>query len=208
MRSAALALLLIVANGAGAAAGPPPFRAGVVCTDVADAAPFAVYVWYSTEAAEGVWQVGPWQLAAANGVPVAAGQRFPVVLFSHGGGRGGGNPLLNRGLAAGRAREGAWFRIRLFWVTQGARKPPACGGRISVGRVSCAGGNQLPRVKLAGAEAVPGQAGSASADGLDPSSTPAGFCPGARHVGCARSGGGSGRTAAGRDTSRPGGGAG
>ncbi len=55
MRSAALALLLIVANGAGAAAGPPPFRAGVVCTDVADAAPFAVYVWYSTEAAEGVW---------------------------------------------------------------------------------------------------------------------------------------------------------
>jgi len=30
----------------------------------------------------------------------------------------------------------AWFRIRLFWVTRGARKPPACEGRISVGRAS------------------------------------------------------------------------
>ncbi len=30
----------------------------------------------------------------------------------------------------------AWFRIRPFWVTQGVRKPPAAGSRISVGRVS------------------------------------------------------------------------
>jgi len=53
----------------------------------------------------------------------------------------------------------AWFRIRPFWVTRGAQKPPACEGRISAGRVFCAGGGQPPRVKLAGAEAVPGPAG-------------------------------------------------
>ncbi len=34
----------------------------------------------------------------------------------------------------------AWFRTRPFWVTQGARKLPACEGRVSVGRVSCVGG--------------------------------------------------------------------
>ena len=26
----------------------------------------------------------------------------------------------------------AWFRIRLFWVTRGVRKPPAFEGRVSV----------------------------------------------------------------------------
>ena len=90
----------------------------------------------------------------------------------------------------------AWFRIRPFWVTQGVRKPPAAGDRISVGRVFCAGGGKPPPVKLAGAEAVPGRAGSASADDLDPSSARVGFCPGARHAGCAGSGGGSGKSAA------------
>jgi len=53
----------------------------------------------------------------------------------------------------------AWFRIRPFWVTRDARKPPTCEGRISVGRASCAGGGQPPLVKLAGVEAVPGPAG-------------------------------------------------
>jgi len=72
-----------------------------------------------------------------------------------------------------------------FWVTQGARKPPACESRISVGRVSCAGGGEPPRVKFAGAAAAPGPAGRASADDLGRSSTPAGSCPGARHAGCA-----------------------
>ena len=40
-----------------------------------------------------------------------------------------------------------------------ARKPPACLGRISIGRMSVAGGGQPPRVKRAGAEAVPGPTG-------------------------------------------------
>jgi len=53
----------------------------------------------------------------------------------------------------------AWFKIRPLWLTQGAQKPPACEGRLSVERVFCAGGGEPPRVKLAGAEAVPGPAG-------------------------------------------------
>ncbi len=66
-----------------------------------------------------------------------------------------------------------------------ARKPPARDGRISIGRMSVAGGGWPPRLRLAGAEAVPGPAGSASADGPGRSSTLAGFCRGVRHVGCA-----------------------
>ncbi len=53
----------------------------------------------------------------------------------------------------------AWFRIRPFWVTQGVRKSPAAGDRISVGRVFCAGSGEPPRVKLVGAEAVPSLTG-------------------------------------------------
>jgi len=79
----------------------------------------------------------------------------------------------------------AWFRIWHFWVTQCAWKPPACEGQISDTWLFVAGGDQPSRVKLAGAEAVLGLAGSASADGLGRSSTPAGPCPGARHAGCA-----------------------
>jgi len=40
-----------------------------------------------------------------------------------------------------------------------ARKLPACLGRISVGRMSVAGGGWPPRIRLAGAEAVPGPTG-------------------------------------------------
>ena len=91
---------------------------------------------------------------------------------------------------------------------QGVLKRPAFGGRVSVRTVSCAGGGEPPPVKLAGAEAVPGRARSASADDLDPSSAPAGSCPGAGHGGCTGSGDGSGRTAASPSRSRRGGDAG
>jgi hypothetical protein len=89
-----------------------------------------------------------------------------------------------------KARPLAWFRIRPFWVTQGVLKRPAFEGQISVGSVSCAGGGEPPRVKLAGAEARPGRAGSASADGRGRSAARTGSCPGARHDGCAGSSGG------------------
>ncbi len=39
-----------------------------------------------------------------------------------------------------KARGLAWFRIRPFWVTQGAGKPPACEGRILDTRLFVAGG--------------------------------------------------------------------
>ena len=66
----------------------------------------------------------------------------------------------------------------------------------------------LPLVKPAGAEAVPGSTGSASADGRGRSSARAGFCPDAWRAGCAQSGGGSERSAASPGTSRRGNGVG
>ncbi|MBR0646289.1 alpha/beta hydrolase family protein [Plastoroseomonas hellenica] len=105
MRSVFAALLLVIGLAASAGAEPPRFRAGVVRIALPDP-PLAVLVWYPSEAAEQPWQAGPWPVAATQGAPVAAGQRFPVVLFSHGGGPGGGNPLLHRDLGAHFARSG------------------------------------------------------------------------------------------------------
>ncbi len=53
-------------------------------------------------------------------------------------------------------RPWAWFRIRPFWVTQGARRLPTSEGRILVGRVSYGGGGKPPLIKLAEAEVIPG----------------------------------------------------
>jgi len=86
-----------------------------------------------------------------------------------------------------RGGSGAWFRICAFRVTQACGDLGPWGPDFDWGRVSCAGGGRPLRVKLAGAEAVPGPAGSASADGLGRSSARAGSCPGARHAGCAGS---------------------
>lgn len=105
MRSVLAALLLVLGLAASATAEPPPFRAGVVRITLPDP-PLAVLVWYPSEAAEQPWQAGPWPIAATQGAPVAPGQRFPVILFSHGGGPGGGNPLLHRDLGAHLARGG------------------------------------------------------------------------------------------------------
>ncbi len=102
------------------------------------------------------------------------------------------------------AASGVVQSPEFFWVTLGMRKRPACEGRISMGWASCAEGGEPPPIKLAGAAAVPGPAGSASADNFDPSSARAGSCPGARRVGCAGSGGGSGRTEASPGRSRRG----
>src|SRR4051795_3749660 len=81
----------------------------------------------------------------------------------------------------------------LVWGDTGVRerRPVKAGQRLNKGSVG--GGGKPPRITLAGAEAVPGRAGSASADGLGRSSARAGSCPGARRAGCVGSGGGSGR---------------
>ena len=52
----------------------------------------------------------------------------------------------------------AWFRISRLWVTEarGSRRPVR--GQISVRTASCAGGDQPPRIKLAGAAVAQGQA--------------------------------------------------
>ncbi len=116
----------------------------------------------------------------------------------------GGHPLQSAAFrVAALHLPWAWFRVCHFWVTQGAWKPPACEGQISDTWLFVAGGDQLLRVKLAGAEAIPNPAGSASADGLGRSSTPAGSCPGARRAGCTGSGGGPGKTAAGPGMRHP-----
>jgi predicted dienelactone hydrolase len=62
-------------------------------------------VWYPTEADEVAWQTGPFIMPATRNAVVAPG-RFPVVLLSHGGGTGGGTPLILRDISAALARRG------------------------------------------------------------------------------------------------------
>lgn len=80
-----------------------PYQAGVARITVVDTAGQAnAVIWYPTNVPGVSWQVGPFEIAASQGAPVAEG-RFPVVLLSHG--RQGG-PLSHRDLAAHLAREG------------------------------------------------------------------------------------------------------
>ncbi|GGA85629.1 dienelactone hydrolase [Brucella endophytica] len=104
-------LLLIVAllvGGVGApqsaSAETAPYHAGVVRLTIPDAdGAFNAIVWYPTSTPEKPWQAGPFTISASQNAPVATGQRFPVVLFSHGR---GGSPLSHRDLEASLAREG------------------------------------------------------------------------------------------------------
>lgn len=105
MRSIILSLALAIAGISTALADPPSFRAGVTRITVQDATPFDALIAYPTEAAEGSVDEGPIRLLASRDAPVAAGARFPVVLFSHGG-SGPGTPLVHRDLLLHLAREG------------------------------------------------------------------------------------------------------
>src|SRR5271166_1712431 len=58
-----------------------------------------------------------------------------------------------------------------------ARKPPACGGWILVRTVSCLGGGEPPRVRLAVAEAVPSPAGVSQCGWLWPVISSRGLLP-------------------------------
>jgi predicted dienelactone hydrolase len=106
LRSLILSLALAVAGISTALADSPPFRAGVTRITVQDTTPFDALIAYPTEAAEVSVDEGPIGLSASRDAPVAAGARFPVVLFSHGGGRPPGTPLANRDLLLHLAREG------------------------------------------------------------------------------------------------------
>jgi predicted dienelactone hydrolase len=105
LRSLILGLALVVAGISTAWADPPPFRAGVTRIAVQDTTPFDALIAYPTEAAEVSVEEGPIRLLASRDARVAAGARFPVVLFSHGG-NGPGTPLVHRDLLLHLARGG------------------------------------------------------------------------------------------------------
>ncbi|MGE0425155.1 MAG: alpha/beta hydrolase family protein [Reyranellaceae bacterium] len=109
MRRLLFTLLLALAAPQAADAQSPPYRAGVARLAVDDATPFDALVAYPALADEAPIELGPFTLHAARDAPVARpaeGERFPVVLFSHGNGRGAGTPLPHRLLLLHLAREG------------------------------------------------------------------------------------------------------
>ncbi|MBX3503686.1 MAG: dienelactone hydrolase [Alphaproteobacteria bacterium] len=109
MRGILGALLLMLAAVQAAGAQTPPFLAGITRLAV-DATPsFDTLVIYPTQAGEAPVELGPFVVIASPEAAIArpaAGDRFPIVLFSHGNGRGSGTPLPHRLLLLGLAREG------------------------------------------------------------------------------------------------------
>ena len=63
------------------------------------AARFEVLVAYPTDVAEAPFESGPFTIHASLNAPIAPSKAFPVLLFSHGDGRGG-SPLPLRDLIA------------------------------------------------------------------------------------------------------------
>jgi predicted dienelactone hydrolase len=98
-------LLLAVAWISNVLADAKSFRAGIMRITVQDTTPFDVLIAYPTEAAEVFLEERQFRLSASRDTRVAAGARFPVVLFSHGNGRGG-TPLVHRELLLHLARDG------------------------------------------------------------------------------------------------------
>lgn len=107
MRSPSLAVLLLLAALGIAHAEEPPFHAGVTRVTVQDAVPFDTLIAYPTRAAEKPFQAGAFTVAAARDAPIATGRRFPVVLFSRGGGGASeAGPLFHQGLVTFLTRRG------------------------------------------------------------------------------------------------------
>jgi predicted dienelactone hydrolase len=82
---------------------------GITRITVQDVVPFDTLIAYPTDAAEVPFQDGPYTIAASRDTPIASGARFPVVLFSHGGGetiKAGGSSLPYAALLTSLAREG------------------------------------------------------------------------------------------------------
>jgi predicted dienelactone hydrolase len=109
VRAFFLVLALLVTDTSSVHADPQRFRAGITRITVQDVVPFDALVAYPTDAAEAPFQDGPYTIAASRDAPVASGLRFPVVLFSHGGGgtiRAGGTPVPYAALLTSLARDG------------------------------------------------------------------------------------------------------
>ncbi|WP_018610490.1 alpha/beta hydrolase family protein [Uliginosibacterium gangwonense] len=86
-----------------AEAEPSLYHAGVARITATNATQADVMVFYPTEAPEVAWQAGPYTVEASLQVPGVAGQKFPVLLLSHGH---LGSPLSHRQLASMLARNG------------------------------------------------------------------------------------------------------
>jgi len=99
-------LLLAVIGISTASADPRSFHAGITRITIQDTTPFDVLVAYPTDAAEVSIEDGPFSLSASRDAPLAAGVHFPVVLFSHGGGKRPGTPSGHGDLLLHLARQG------------------------------------------------------------------------------------------------------
>ena len=106
----ALSLLVPLAGSLSPARADDPYHAGVARVVVQGAVPFEtvpfeVLVAYPTDVAEAPFEAGPYTIHASLDAPIATAKAFPVLLFSHGDGRGG-SPLPLRDLIASLARQG------------------------------------------------------------------------------------------------------
>ncbi|WP_415266523.1 alpha/beta hydrolase family protein [Acidovorax sacchari] len=88
-----------------AVAQTPLRHAGIASLEVASDTPNSVLVWYPTDADETPSLIGKISVPASRDTPVAEG-KLPVILLDHGGGPGGGSPLILRELSASLARQG------------------------------------------------------------------------------------------------------
>ncbi len=107
---AAFVVLAACATGPSIAqTSPQKFHAGAARITVEDTARFEALVAYPTDVAEAPFKDGPWVVDATRDAPIAPVARFPIVLFSHGGGatlKAGGSPLPYADLASSLARAG------------------------------------------------------------------------------------------------------
>jgi predicted dienelactone hydrolase len=115
----ALSLLAPLAGSLSPARADGPYHAGIVRITVQDAVsgvvgfgdaqmlpvPFEVLVAYPTDVAEAPFESGPFTIQASLNAPIAPTKAFPVLLFSHGNGRGG-TPLHDLDLITSLARQG------------------------------------------------------------------------------------------------------
>jgi predicted dienelactone hydrolase len=110
LAAAAAVSLLVLAGNSSPARADGPYRAGVARVIVQgavpfQAVPFEVLVAYPTDAAEASFEAGHFTIRASLDAPIAPAKAFPVLLFSHGNGRGG-TPLHERDLITALARQG------------------------------------------------------------------------------------------------------
>jgi predicted dienelactone hydrolase len=106
LRSLMCSLLLAVAGISTASADPRSFHAGITRITVQDTTPFDALIAYPTDGAEVSIEEGPFRFSGSRDAPVTPGARFPVVLFSHGGGQRPGTPLGHGDLLLHLARGG------------------------------------------------------------------------------------------------------